>query len=117
MATQDNQGNRMIMLAVLPMVIPLVLAIGVFFTAQNDIRHLEDRVANDESSMVRDFTDLEGRLRVVELESASRLSNIEARLIVLENQTSEILMLLQQERRSEIHPSYQSNPPTGQRFP
>lgn len=98
MATDSSSGNRTILIAVLPMLFPLVLAIGVFFTLQNDVRHLEDRLAADEALMVRDFTEMETRLRAVELESASRLSNIEARLIVIEGYMAEISMLLQQSR-------------------
>lgn len=100
MANQDSlHVNRTILLALVPMIVPLVLALGIFFTLQGDVRHLEERVVADEVTMLRDITALEQRLRNVELDNASRLSSIETRLIAIENYMAEISMLLKQEKR------------------
>ena len=63
-----------------PMVLPLLVGVGMFFTLQSDLRHLEDRVAGDEAQMVRDVGELERRVHLIELETTDRLASIETKL-------------------------------------
>lgn len=82
----------------MPFLIPILIGVGTFFTLQADIRHLENRVAKDETVVLRDVTDLETRLRSVEIEAASRLANIETRLVNIEGYMREISIALKSSR-------------------
>ena len=68
----------------LALVVPTVIAVGGFFTLQADVKHLENRLQSDEALLFLDLNKLESRLRVVELDSSSRLTGIETRLISIE---------------------------------
>ena len=66
------------------LIIPIILVIGMFFTIQSDLRHLETRLGQDESSIAQRFTDQESRIRALEVDTAGRLASIETKLVSIE---------------------------------
>ena len=105
MADQTSRTNSLILQLIVPFIIPAIIGIGTFFTLQADNQHLEERVAMNESEVIRDISSLETRLRELEVNNASRLSNIEARLVAIESYTAEITALLRQSTVSITAPS------------
>lgn len=69
---------------VIPMLVPVLLVIGAFFTQQADLRHLEDRLAADEARYESRISALEVRVRSSELQTNDRLARIETLLEVIE---------------------------------
>ena len=90
----NNKQPWPMLQALWPIFVSVGLIVYSWFSFESRVSQLEFRLQTDEQVIQADITDLQDRIRVIEIDTPTRLSRIDTKLETMENyimQTNEII--------------------------